>query len=332
MKSILDNYTKLIEFVSKNIAFTLTATNIVFLLLILIIKDPLGFRANSYEKADPFLNVSSSQVTKVILEKTKVSETKFELDKEADEWSLLTKGKKLPADKERVDSLLKSVFNARRYTVVSSSKDKANEYGFNEDEIKVEIFQNETSLGYLLVGSVSSDGVSSHIKWKDSDDIYLVEENLKATTNRAEFSYFLNKKVSPTGLTSDEIIGITLKKAGNDYEIKKTTVWNLESPKKGEIANEDMNTSLSKLSSITGDDLVVDESALAGVDPNPFELRVDYKSKEGIPKSYTLLSAGFDKKLNAYYVRKNNEPSIYKLSEYSIKSILEFKPETLVKK
>ena len=194
-------------------------------------------------------------------------------------------------------------------------KDKANEYGFNEDEIKVEIFQNETSLGYLLVGSVSSDGVSSHIKWKDSDDIYLVEENLKATTNRAEFSYFLNKKVSPTGLTSDEIIGITLKKAGNDYEIKKTTVWNLESPKKGEIANEDMNTSLSKLSSITGDDLVVDD-----------------KSKEGIPKSYTLLSAGFDKKLNAYYVRKNNEPSIYKLSEYSIKSILEFKPETLVKK
>jgi len=332
MKSILENYNKLIEFVSNNIAFTLTASNVIFLFLILIIKDPLGFRASSYEKADTFLSANSSQVTKLVLEKTKVAETKFELAKEGDDWTLSTKGKKLPADKERVDSLLKSIFNARKYTVVSSSKDKASEYGFNEDEIKVEIFQNETSLGYLLVGSVNTDGVSSHVKWKDSDDIYLVEENLKATTNRAEFTYFLNKKVSPTGLTSDEIIGITLKKAGNNYEIKKTTVWNLESPKKGEIANEDMNTSLSKLSSITSDDLVVDESVLAGIDSNPFEIRVDYKSKEGIPKSYTLLSAGFDKKLNAYYVRRNNEPSIYKLSEYSIKSILEFKPETLVKK
>lgn len=332
MKSILEFYTKLIEFVSKNIAFTLTATNIIFLLLILIIKDPFGFRVSSYEKADPFFAGSSSQITRIVLEKTKVSESRFELVKEGDDWNLVTKGKKFPSDKERIDSLLKSLLNARKYTIVSSSKDKANEYGFNEDEIKLEIFQNDASSGYFLVGSVSSDGTSSHVKWKDSDDIYLVEENLKATANRAEFTYFLNKRVTPVGLTSEEIIGITLKKVNNTYEIRKTNVWNLESPKKGEISNEDMNTTLSKLSSITSDDLVVDDSALTGVDPNAFELRVDFKSKEGIPKSYTLLSAGFDKKLNAYYVRRNNEPSVYKLSEYSIKSVLEFKPETLIKK
>lgn len=65
-----------------------------------------------------------------------------------------------------------------------------------------------------------------------------------------------------------------------------------------------MSTTLSKLSSVNSDDILVDESVLSNIDANPFELRVDFKSKDGIPKSYTILSAGFDKKLNTYYVRK----------------------------
>lgn len=58
-----------------------------------------------------------------------------------------------------------------------------------------------------------------------------------------------------------------------------------------------MSTILSRLSSITADDIVLDESILAGLEQNPFELKVDFKNKEGIPKSYTLLSAGIDKKI-----------------------------------
>jgi hypothetical protein len=315
----------------NNVALTLTTVNIFFLLLILLVKDPFGLRISSYDKASPFFN-TSTPITKITIEKSKVPESKFELNKGNDDWSMTAKGKSLPVDKDRMETLLKSITNSRKYTLVSSSKEKADEYGFNEDEIKVEFFDNTNSIGYFLVGSVvSSDANSAHVKWKDSDDIYMVEENLKAVTNRADFTHFLNKKISPPGLTSEEIIGITLKKTGNNYEIRKTKGWSLESPKKGEIANEDMNTTLSKLSSVNADDIVIDESSLSRIDPNPFELRVDFKSKEGIPKSYTLLSAGFDKKANAYYVRKDNEPSIYKLSEYSIKSILEFKPETLVK-
>ncbi len=331
MKSILEYYNKIFNFCMNNAALTLTTINIIFLLLIFIVKDPFGFRISSYDQASTFYN-TNSQITKIIVEKTKLPDSKFELRKGNDEWSLLAKGKTLPVDKEKIESLLKSLSNARRYTLVSSSKEKADEYGFNEDEIRIEIFDNVNSIGYFLVGSVAtSDANSSHIKWKDSDDIYLIEENLKAATNRSDFTHFLNKKVSPAGLTSEEIIGITLKKPSNNYEIRKTKAWNLESPKKGEIANEDMTTTLSKLSSVNSDDILIDESVLSNIDANPFELRVDFKSKDGIPKSYTILSAGFDKRLNAYYVRKNNEPIVYKLSEYSIKSILEFKPETLVK-
>ena len=331
MKSISEFYNKIFQFSMNNIAFTLTAANIVFLLLILLVKDPFGLRISSYDKASLFYNASAN-INKITIEKTKVSDSKFELKKEKEDWLLFAKGKTLPVDKEKIETLLKSISNIRKYTLVSSSKEKADEYGFNEDEIKLELFDNSNSIGYFLVGSaVATDANSSHIKWKDSNDIFLVEENLKATTNRADFLHFLNKKISPTEISSEEIIGITLKKTGNNFELRKSKSWSLESPRKGDIANEDLATTLSKLSSINADEIVLDETKLNGIEPNPFELRIDYKSKEGIPKSYTLLSAGFDKKLNAFYVRKNNESIVYKLSEYSIKSILEFKPETLVK-
>ncbi|HMV44674.1 MAG TPA: DUF4340 domain-containing protein [Leptospiraceae bacterium] len=331
MKSIFESYNKIFEFCMKNIALTLTAANIIFLLLILIVKDPFGLRISSYDQASPFLETKQT-ITKITIEKVKVADSSFELNKQSEEWILTAKGKTIPVDKDRIESLLKSIANARKYTIVSSSKDKSEEFGFNEDEIKIEMFSSNNSLGYFRLGSASTtDANSSYIKWKDSDDIYLIEENLRASTNRADFTYFLNKRVSPIGLTSEDLIGVTLKKNGNNFEIRKTNTWNLIAPKKGDLANEDMNTVLSKLSSVNAEDIVLDESTLKGIDPNPFELRVDYKSKDGIAKSYTLLSAGFDKKLNAYYIRKNNEPLIYKLSEYSIKSILEFKPETLVK-
>ena len=331
MKSISEFYNKIFQFCMNNIAFTLTTANIVLLLLILVVKDPFGLRISSYDKASPFYNTNTS-INKIAIEKTKVTDSKFELKLEKDDWILLAKGKTLPVDKDKIDTLLKSFTNIRKYTLVSSSKEKSDEYGFNEDEIKVEIFNNSTSIGYFLVGSVSAnDANSSHVKWNDSNDIYLVEENLKAASNRADFTYFLNKKLSPQGIVSEDIIGITLKKTGNNYELRKTKGWNLETPKKGEVANEDLATTLSKLSSVNADDIVLDESTLNGIDANPFELRVDYRTKDSIPKSYTILSAGFDKKNNAFYVRKNNEPLVYKLSEYSIKSILEFKPETLVK-
>lgn len=331
MKSLFEYYNKIFEFCMKNIALTLTAANIIFLLLILVVKDPFGLRISSYEQAKPFFDTKQI-ISKITIEKVKVAESQFVLSKQNDDWALLAKGKTLPVDKDRIDSLLKSLNNSRRYTVVSSSKEKSEEFGFNEDEIKIEIFDSNSSIGFFRIGSAStSDANSSHIKWKDSEDIYLIEENLRAVTNRGDFNYFINKKVSPQGLTSEDLIGITLKKNGNNYETRKTKEWNLIAPKKGNLANEDMNTILSKLSSVNADDIVLDESSITGIDPNPFELRVDFKSKEGIAKSYTLLSAGFDKKNNAYYVRKNNEPLIYKLSEYSIKSILDFRPETLAK-
>lgn len=65
----------------NNAALTLTTINIIFLLLIFIVKDPFGFRISSYDQASTFYN-TNSQITKIIVEKTKLPDSKFELKKE----------------------------------------------------------------------------------------------------------------------------------------------------------------------------------------------------------------------------------------------------------
>ncbi|HNN82105.1 MAG TPA: hypothetical protein PKL30_24710, partial [Leptospiraceae bacterium] len=114
MKSIFESYNKIFEFCMKNIALTLTAANIIFLLLILIVKDPFGLRISSYDQASPFLETKQT-ITKITIEKVKVADSSFELNKQSEEWILTAKGKTIPVDKDRIESLLKSIANARKY-------------------------------------------------------------------------------------------------------------------------------------------------------------------------------------------------------------------------
>ena len=60
----------------NNAALSLTTVNIIFLLLIFLVKDPFGFRISSYDQASTFYN-TNSPITKITVEKTKLPDSKF---------------------------------------------------------------------------------------------------------------------------------------------------------------------------------------------------------------------------------------------------------------
>lgn len=322
---------KISEFIKSNPAYSLTLANLFLVLVLVFTKDPFGLRTTSYDKARAFLDTNISSINKIEIEKTKLANSKFELKKESDSWTLLKDGKPIPADSDRVEALNKAFLGAKKFTLVSSSKEKSDEFGFNEDELKIEFFNGTSSLGYFYIGNSGKDGNSSNVKFKDSSEIYLVEENLKTHTGRGDINHFFNKRISPLDLNNDAFISIELESGSNSYKINKAASWNLDSPSKGEITSEDMNTTLNKLTSMNADDILTDDSITKSFESNSFSLRVNYKDKDSVPKLFTIQSAGFDRKNNAYYIRKNNEPTIFKLSEYAIKSILEWKPSKLAK-
>ena len=320
----------ILKFIKANFAFSITLANILLLILLLFSKDPFGFFVKTYESSKPFLKPELSSINKFTIEKTQLSNSKLEFNLKDELWTVNYQGSEYPTDKERVESLVKGFKNAKKFTAVSSSKEKNTEFGFNEDEMKVEFFNNNNSIGSFLLGSASKDGNSIHVKWLNEPEIYLVEENLKNYTSRGEVNYFLNKKISPPNLNTEDIQSIELISPSNSYQLSKSSAWYVEKPNKGLISNEDVNTTLNKLTSMNADELVIDKNSLNSLGSLNFEIIFKYK-KEQLITEYRIKSYGYDKKTNSYYITKDKDPNVYKLSEYSIKSILDWKPEKQIK-
>ncbi|MCB1193948.1 MAG: DUF4340 domain-containing protein [Leptospiraceae bacterium] len=322
------------DFIQNNKAFSITAFNLILLLLIIPFKDPFGFFVKSYDKAKPFFSVSKTDVSQIMVEKITDPKTKQTLTQENGNWKVATADKQtFQADEEKANQLVDSILKAKKFTVVTSSKEKATEYGFGEDGLKVEVFgKDKSSLGFLLIGSVSPKGSNTHVKWKDGNDIYLVEDNLKSVAGRGDGKYFINKKVVPTDIDMEVIEQVVLSYAKSDADgyivLKDKGNWVMQKPKTGNIAKDDMNIVLPRLTGLNADDVVTDKAELDDLKTeNNFQLQFSYKSKLGAPKEIKLACIGTDKDGSHYYIQKDGDNTVYKLSDYKLKSVLEFKPE-----
>lgn len=323
---------KILKFIQKNIALSLLSANILILLFLFISKDPFRLREKSYDKASAFFPISENDITKISLERKGLSDVKYELIKTPSEWSINLKGKEYRGETDKINSFVKAVLNTKKFTVVTSSPDKAKDFGFNEDEIKIEVFAGSDSKGHISLGSLNSESIGTHIKWNDSKEIYLVEGNLKSLMGNFSFNHFMDKRISPSGLSSDDLTYFKLERNGKEIEIKKENTWNLISPTKTTIANEDMSNLLSKLSTLIAEEVLISDLDLNGVEPYPFEFTYSFKEKSGKTNSILISSEGLNKTNNYYFVKKNKDDIVYKVSEYSIKSILDFDPTKAPKK
>lgn len=325
---------KFTDFIQSNKAFSIVALNLVLVLLVIPFKDPFGLFVKSYEKANPFFEINQSEISKITVEKVKEPDEIQTLQKKDGEWIVSTKNKKtFQADSKKVDDLIHSILKAKKFTIVTSSKDKAIEYGFGDDEQKIEIFDAANkSIGYLSIGSVSPRGSNTHVKWKDSNDIYLVEDNLKSVTGRGDSKFFINKKIVPDGVEVEQIHQVTLSYAKSEDDgyiiLKDKEKWMMQKPKTGEITKDDMNIVLPRLVGLNADDVIAEDISLEGLDTeNNFQLHFSYKGKLGTSREIKLICIGTDKEDEYYYIKKENSDTIYKLSDYKLKSVLDFEPE-----
>lgn len=321
-----------LKWISEHKAFSLTAANLTLVLLLFFTKDPFNIFSRTYDKAENFFKVSEKDIQKIRLTKPDFPDYEKEMTREGMNWELKTKtGKKFHADAEKTETLLKSLLGAKKFTVVTSSKDKGAEFGVTGGEaIEAELFDKAGSLGKITVGTAGGGGSFTHIKWNGGDEIYLVEDNLKAAAGRGADDFFFDKKISPSGLTSSDIIKVSLKDSSalkRDFEVEKAEKdWTAVKPPAGQVSSEEMNSLLSRLSGLSADEVVSDEKKIPELDKkDSVEIRFGYR--KGTESGTVVLNVlGKDTKGNHYYAVKNNEPTVYRIAEYSLKQILEFKP------
>ena len=141
-----------IEFVQKNIAFSLVSVNVILLLLILIINDPFQIFTSTYHNAKPFFKLKKEEISKVTIEKIK-SKEKLEIFKDSSPyWKLKNNSSKIySVDEEKLNKLIQSIMDAKKFTNVSNSNE---DFGFgSEDELKLEVWKGNESIGYLTLSS-----------------------------------------------------------------------------------------------------------------------------------------------------------------------------------
>ena len=120
----------------NNRALSLTVANVLIYLLAILANDPFAWFAKSYQTAPAFFTTPSEQISKLSIQKTADPEAAFTLEKAGELWHVNKQGKHM-ADSGKIKTLLDSIQNARMFTVVTSSKEKAKDFGFGKaDELR----------------------------------------------------------------------------------------------------------------------------------------------------------------------------------------------------
>ncbi|MEM7179907.1 MAG: DUF4340 domain-containing protein [Spirochaetota bacterium] len=313
----------------NNRALSLTLANVAIYLLAILANDPFAWFAKSYQTAPAFFASPPEAISKLSIQKTSAPEASFTLEKEGELWFVHKQGKHV-ADPEKIKTLLASVQNAKRFTIVTSSKDKAKDFGFGKtDELRIEAFAADKSQGYMLLGSLAGRGSYTHVRWKDENDIYLVEDNLKSSAGRGKFDDFIEKSLSPKESKAEDIVAISLNTGDSKTSynlVLENKKWQLKSPVEKEVPASLLQSLLSKLLSIRASEVILgDEYKKLIGGSQPSELKFSTKFKNGtIPTELVIL--GQDKESKSYFVQKKGGNTVYKLSEYELQAIFSFDP------
>ncbi|MCB1158147.1 MAG: DUF4340 domain-containing protein [Leptospiraceae bacterium] len=324
---------KLKTFLFENRAFSLSLLNLVLVLFIFFVNDPFSLFVQTYEKAEPFFKVKAASIESIKIEKADEEIKLFTLQKKGSTWLVEVNSKTLLANGTRAEALVDSLLKARKFTEVSSSKEKASEYGFNSGSIKITVNTNNT----LHLGSVKTGSNFTHVKQNESDRIFLVEDNLKSIAGRGKFDFFLDKNLSPAGTKNEEINKIIFRqegKKGVSYKLELSDKnWKLLLPKTGEIPSSEMTAILSRISGLEADSIELNDDYKANLDET-FKASLQYSKKKektgSMMLSFSIL--GKHKKENHFYVQKEGSDTVYRLSEFKCKYFYELQPEEKIKK
>ncbi len=320
-----------ISLLKENSAFSLVSLNALFLVLAFFVKDPLGLFVSTYEKAPAFFKMKEEEVLSVKLENDGPDKKSQEILRNNDSWNIRTGKGTFVADESKVGNLLKSLLGAKKFKVISSSKENSRSYGFQDENTRIEIFGKEgKSRGFLRLGSVTPRGSYTYVTFNDSPEIFLVEDNIKATTGRFEDDFFINKKLISGKIALDDIQEITVLSDGAfRYSlVKENKNWNLVKPSTGKASLNEVNSILAKLIDVKADELATDEEKFKMEKKTAFEIQISFKRLKSSPEIFQIKSIGKFKE--DVFLQRSGDPTIYKIRYSSLSPILEKNADILL--
>lgn len=236
--------------------------NILLAILLLVAKDPWDWFKKTYQNSDPFYKIKSEEI-QTITSGRKGQESI--LNRNLDGWTVqLPSGLVLPGDSARIEELIQTCLDLRKFTLLSESNSVSKEeFGLGGDEPVIELKDvSGNSLGKILIGAPVRKGSGTYIL-DDKNQIWLVKENLKSVTGGGKLDFFLSRSLVPpfpkreivseikiSGLSS---INFSLSKQGKN--------WILETSG-GQIitSSEEVENYLEEIKKLSADEVLLEKS------------------------------------------------------------------------
>ena len=346
------------KYIQENIGLSLFGFNLFLLAVVFSIYDPFDIIPEGYDGSSPVINISQKNVKKIsfntdgnnfsLIRKEKIEEKKDEnplpLDTEKDsalfnekkeavyEWSLEinSDNSKLnySADPERVETLFKEIKEARRYYSFSMNAENEIEMGFSKNQsgecscLKITFLLENDDQHTLYVGR-STAGGESHVRLDEESKIYLVRNDLQASSGYGKSDHFRNRRLLPGRITADSITSINAKFAVNPARNVSLSRaggrWMITTPVQGSARIGTLPEDIADMKADQFPKLVPPDMNTE----NAFKLEVVYKKSLTELKSITFDILG-SKEQEIYYIKDENG-ILYQIYSYSIKDL--FHPE-----
>lgn len=311
------------KLIGKNLSLSITILNILLVIGVFFQKDPIGIFHKTYETSPRFIQLSPSEIVRLVYGRKENPDSTKELIRVDGGWAVKKdRGLQLSGDEERINQLLKALLESRKFTVAATGKDKFKEYGLDsEDTFLVELFHQSGSAGKFIIGTASG-GSFTHVAFNDSEDIYIVEDSLKSLFGRGADDFFVNKRVPAKAVSSSEIRKVRWSpKIGKGYEISSGENGWVDADGKA-LEKGRVEPLLNKISSFFADS-VLEESDVGKLIPTKAGILEFSVSEAGGGNPVSIEILGTDTQ-DFYFGKIPGKAEVYKFPSYQWNPVLDF--------
>jgi len=261
----------------------------VLLLSVLLVKNNINFGIKKGLAAD------IEKIRKIEITPPKKSETT--VLKTEGKWYVSEEG--WPADKEKIERVLKAVENAELNEIISMRRETHDEFEVTPEKgVQVTLWNIEGDSVTFVSGKQSPDITKSYLSIKGRPEVYMVSGLSRRIFSRDE-DYWKESRI--INYKAGDVEKIEISFEGSSYTVNKdTAAW---------------KENYSRISSLRA---VGYESNTAKYKENidsPY-LELNLKLKDGSVQSYKIISDG-----SSYYVKPSEKELLYKVTEAAVKKV-----------
>ncbi|MCG8571556.1 MAG: DUF4340 domain-containing protein, partial [Spirochaetes bacterium] len=142
----------------------------------------------------------------------KNNDTRFQIEKNGDQWFVKVDQNNLPANTEKVTNYLKMLAELSQGFIVYTGNDqeKNTNFGFNLENLMALEIKTEKSKYSLQIGNPGPQRMTSYIKYKNENKIREVKSNIASLTSN-EYINWAEKQIFHDDIKTNDVISCELK-------------------------------------------------------------------------------------------------------------------------